>query len=300
MGRFVTRLVCILGAFSVLYQPAVAENVIQEFRDEHHSSQYAQVKGWTVYRLHHSYSDDLGCGAVKYGKSGQFIIERTDDWQIIVPAQQQADETFAGGVLSIDKYEFDSQFATHHSFATKILTPTELNYLKNGSNVGVTINGRRALSWSLHGSAAALLKVKECVKQKSAKALAQNNSPIDQPSQAQPIHQQPLGIYVDDCNTYTTGLYRCNLEELAPEQGYARVFLVKPDSFSGAPGYFFRVYGDGAADVWVSFDGEPWRFVGYWIPASGGRECWEPSGTHQQTTEAIDNMGQDAWNFCFH
>lgn len=270
-----------LCAISGLWTSAQAQVV----HSEEQVAFYTETRGWTVYAINHSYSGFIGCRAVKTERGEQLALEYYSNlWQIVVPTQQTS--TFGGAIMGVDKADFDAQFGFDFGYATKELTPNELQYLKRGSQLGVEINGDYPRYWSLSGSTAAILKIQEC------------NSNGGQVRQAQttqaPAASQPQTVTAN-CETVFTGPYTCQVTRMTPEPGYVDAFQVDPQTGQGSS-YFLKMQSEFQSEVWEASGGSPWRYLGVWTQTAQSPDCIEPAAN--QTPEARNNLGQDAWNFC--
>jgi hypothetical protein len=246
---------------------------------------YADTRGWDVYAINHSYNGFIGCRAVKNERGEQLALEYYSNmWQIVVPTQQTS--TFGGAIMGVDKADFDAQFGFVSGYATKELTPAELQYLKRGSQLGVEINGDYPRYWSLSGSTAAILKIQECTS---------NGGQVRQAQATQaPAASQPQTVTAT-CDTVFTGPYSCQVTRMAPEPGYVDAFQVDPQSGNGSS-YFLKMQSESYSEVWEASGGSPWRYLGVWAQPAHSPDCAEPVA--KQTPEARNNLGQDAWNFC--
>lgn len=105
----------------------------------------------------------------------------------------------------------------------------------------------------------------------------------------------PVGeTQVGDCQMGFGEPYRCTFEGLKPKSGYSASVRVT-DIFNTAPTLDLDVISHNVADVWANMGGE-WFFVGTWETDLNNSNCLVPGSV--QTTEAWDNMGQDAWQLC--
>lgn len=268
---------------------AHAPSFAQALRPYEWSEFYADVRGWTVESVIHEQGGFTGCRALKDGPAGPLIIGRLNGfWNIVVPTYQTG--TFGGAILSVDKNDIDSQFGFFDGWASRELGNRTLDLIKSGRELGVEINGDAPRRWSLSGSTAALLKVQECLAtggvapQQQARSAPRQPAPPPPPSQPQTV--------TANCDSIITGPYRCTVTRLPAEPGYREIYRV--EGANDAPAYFIKIKSDDEADVWASFGGEPWRYVGIW--GNTGPDCSEPKPNQSQ--EAWNNLGQDAWNIC--
>jgi hypothetical protein len=189
---------------------------------------------------------------------------------------------FDGGVVSIDGRTIDAQFGFNNGTATREVIPWELGLLKNGSNLTVRINGESAFAFSLNGSTAAILKIQEYSQRNDQAA---ETRPAPTPSQPRAQNS--------NCDVIAGGACQCKIKELKPNSGYIGAFRLE-DSSGQNPSFSFQLLSEQHSDVWVSYSGGPWQFVGMWEQISQGSTV--PSAS--QGPEALANLGQDAWQLC--
>lgn len=267
---------------------AVGPVSAQAVYDQDNPLEYDRVRGWTVYAI--DWRDGVhGCRGLSEHSHGQIMLERIDGiWSLIVPSRQGA--RFSGGVVWVDGYAEDSQFAFFNGYAAKELSWQTLDRIRNGNRITVRINGDPEISSTLSGSAAAILKIEECADyggENPRYGQAQTLEP------AAPAPPPPGGTIQATCGGVAMPDYGCVIRRLAPEPGYMEVLQVDPDYSDSAPSWFVKVLSDTQSDMWVSFGGEPWVYLGLW--ESNGN-CAYPAAA--QSAEARRNLGQDAWELC--
>ncbi|WP_152912472.1 hypothetical protein [Candidatus Rhodobacter oscarellae] len=264
---------------------------------------YATVKGWAVASAK-SNGALTGCTMSKTTAAGRLTLIKftSGKWRLFVPTRQSG--TFGGGIVSYDKADVDSQFGFSRGSASRDMSADEISRFKAGREFGVQINGDAPLSWALTGSTAAALKVDECVSNKGIPpaAKAQTTRPQAQrpnsQSGARPSAQAASGPV---CWTVTSGTYDCVYEEYDATGRFSREYALSPKS-GDAPAFDIRVASEQDVEVNVWFGTGPWQYMGIWqavqnvAGAPAGAECIEPASN--QTAEARNNLGQDAWVFC--
>lgn len=262
-----------------------APSYAQMYRPGEHLSQYAQVKGWVVYAVTRDQVGFAGCRAQKDEGGNPLAVEMIEGyWQIVVPTNQTA--RFGGAILAIDKYDFDAQFGFEGGLATKELTHSELAHIKSGNRVGVEINGDYPRYWSLRGSTAAISKIYEC---------ANNVGQVPQAA-APPAPAAPTSNSISaNCDSPTSGPYQCTVTQEVPGQGYSESYRID-SNHNQAPSFLFQVRAADDVDAWVAFDRGPWKFVGAWMQTGPKGDCSQPRAN--QSAEAWDTLGQDAWELC--
>lgn len=258
---------------------------------------YADIRGWTVNAIIHAQGGFVGCRAVKTSRNGHLIVERHNGiWQLVVPTDRT--DVYGGAILSIDKADIDSQFGFENGWATRELSARELDLIKAGNQLGVEINGEPPRYWELSGSTAAILKAQECadnggnLPQDDAQAASGQGASGQAAPPPPPPPGRPPQTVTATCDSVPTGPYGCEITQMPEEPGYKEIYQIAGSN--GAPAYFIKVKSDNRADVWASFDGAPWRYLGVW--GNVGPNCSEP--LPNQSSEARDNLGQDAWNLC--
>ena len=263
---------------------------------------YGEVRGWGIFAYATASGAFNGCGALKEeaGQKVLLALGTNGIWELVVPTSQTG--TFGGGILDIDKISIDSQFGFVGGFAIRELSVQEIGMIKAGSQLGVVINGDGPERWwSLSGSTAAMLKATECVQRGGravAAAVPASPSPSPSPSPSggsDLLYPVPVGeTQVGDCKMGFTDVYRCTFEGLNPKAGY-RTSTRVVDAFGSAPTLDLDAVSATEADVWALMDGN-WSFMGRWRHDTSMGRCLVPGDN--QTPEAINNLGQDAWMIC--
>lgn len=273
-------LVALLSSFILGTGPVLAQAVYEA----DNPIPYDSVRGWNVYAI--DWRDGVhGCRGLSEHSMGRVMLERIDGiWSLIVPSRQGG--RFAGGVLWIDGYAEDSQFAFFGGYAVKELSWQTLDRLRNGNRLTVRINGDAEVSTPLTGSAAAILKIEECADYQGQNPQAAGNMT------QQPVPQGP-DVQQATCAGVAMPDYGCTLRRLPTEPGYVDVMQIDPDISDSAPSYFLKIRSEAEADVWVSFGGEPWVYLGQWMRNGN---CAVPAA--MQSDEARANLGHDAWELC--
>lgn len=155
--------------FTVLFQAGAALSNWLDYREEHAIKPYGEVKGWQVYAIDHATDGFLGCGAVKAEPVGPLIVENYQDrWQLVVPTKRSDADRYDGALISFDNRGIDSQFGFEGGNAVSDLTRDEVGFLTQSGALVVEINDERPLRFSLSGSAAAVLKIRECLERRGA------------------------------------------------------------------------------------------------------------------------------------
>jgi len=159
----------ILFILTIVFQAGAAWPNWLDYREEHAIVPYGEVKGWRVYAIDHSMSGFLGCGAVKAEPAGPLIVENYQDrWQLVVPTRRSDADRYDGALISFDNRKIDSQFGFEGGNAVSDLTRDEVGFLTQSGALTVEINDERPLRFGLSGSAAAVLKIRECLERSGA------------------------------------------------------------------------------------------------------------------------------------
>ena len=159
----------ILFILTIVFQAGAAWSNWLDYREEHAVVPYGEVKGWRVYAIDHSMSGFLGCGAVKTEPAGPLVLENyQDNWQLVVSTGRSDADRYDGALISFDDRDIDSQFGFEGGHAVSHLTRDEIGFLMQASSLTVAINGEKPLRFNLSGSAAAVLKIRECVDRQGA------------------------------------------------------------------------------------------------------------------------------------
>lgn len=267
---------------------------------------YAQVKGgWKVLGVFREGVGFQGCRAAKRDNGNRLAIARRESgWKLAVPTGQNG--RFAGGVLNIDKRKFDAQFGFNDGVAIKELSQAEFKLLQNGSQLAVHINGDPPRHWSLHGSSAAILKVKECYQQRGhkpgGKASSQPTPPkTPQQSKSTGKPRPDMSTFLTSapvtCETVFAGRYACTVEQYKPTAGYVESVRIHNPALN-QPAFFLNFVSKLKADVWVKDGASAWAYMGVWVSQDRTDPCIAPRP--KQGPIARGNLGQDAWQLCLY
>jgi hypothetical protein len=145
---------------------------------------------------------------------------------------------------------------------------------------------------SLYGTAAAALKVRECVENRGLPPGARASAIGDDDTASEmPDPRQPGEIRVGNCETPYAS-YRCTATSLTPTGRFGEAMLIA-DPLGSEPTFILQTDRTDLSEVWVSFDGASFVHIGLW--GSDG-ECLEPLA--DQTPEVVAALGHDAWRLC--
>lgn len=284
MKKTLTKAAIALCALAATTLPLAAQT------DTTHA--YGKVKGWRVVSIDQSGTGFVGCRAIKKERGAAlWIAQRNKIWRVIVPTKQSG--RFGGAIMSVDKADFDIQFGFQDGRAIRELTTTEFKSIHAGNVLGVHINGDRQHSWSLSGSAAAIIKVQECVDRKGAKPQAA--APAGKGKAVLPNMNTLLNSAHATCTSPTTGGYACTIKRFAPSAGFTEGLLVSGAS-PDRPAYFFNVKSSTQSQAWASFGGAAWTYMGIWVSKGRNDPCAWPRA--KQGPVARRHLGQDAWKLC--
>lgn len=245
-------------------------------RGERH---YGSARGWNV--VASEIDGQFAYCAAEMTRNGLNVRIGWDgmQWQVAVPIRSH---TTWEGQLDIDgRIQFASGTA-EGDWTIVWLGLNELDRLKRGNNAVIGA-GRYDYDFPLNGTTAAIGKVQECVDRSGRRAA----SPSPAPRTPAPARAT--------CDTVTEGTYSCEVSQMPPEAGYQEVLkVVGPNS--NYNDFFIKMKDNDTADVWISFSGADWQFLGSWAPTHPGSDCIEPLAN--QTRRVRDTLGQDAWSLC--
>ena len=123
-------------------------------------SAYDETRGWQVYSISEGNSF-LRCGATPQGASPQIAVEYSQEgWALAVPGTAPKDEL--RGTLQIDGAKFKGTLYDGGDQMIWFLSDEALRSLRNGSKLALQPDTMSVQRLGLAGSAAALLKVREC------------------------------------------------------------------------------------------------------------------------------------------
>ena len=259
---------------------------------------YGQTRGWDV-RAAYDNGRFAYCVA-EYAQDGYDVLVGWDNlqWQIAVPIQSRPDWE---GELTIDGRGYGNGGGANMSGTSAngwtIAWPgmSEIEGFTKGSNAMLSV-GKFDYPFPLHGSAAAVLKVEECV-QRGGRAAAAAPSPVTPRAAV----YAPVTGGAHTCSGHLFPPYACRAEKFTPEQGY--VDATKIIDMDGTnPNFFVKVINETRSEVWYSLPDAPedWKYVGFWQPEMPGSTCLLPITDGSAPSSAIveANLGQDDWHFC--
>jgi len=274
---------------------------------------FSDVRGWDVYYIHSSEWGPQGCRAMKKGPAGEIIlndriVDRTAEgaWELIVPTDQTS--RYEGGILSVDKIDFEVQFGIENGWATRELTDGEFEQMKAGDQLVVEITGDPARTWSLAGFTAASLKVYECMTQGGIPPKKGTTPDVAMPSPANspflyspPSNGGAPGSEIEspgigDCKLGFSDWYRCLFTHFVPGKGEKSVVRID-DAFDEQPSLYLHV--KSGSDIEVSYaddENGPWATLGVWEIYDKKGKCIRPKAG--QSGMAKQNLGQDNWELC--
>lgn len=258
---------------------------------------YARVGDWKVTRVTASSGHFNGCRASKRDNKKLLVVERLLDnvpgmspWQLVVRTRQSGRS--GGALVTYDSTAVDSEFMILDGFATRELVPYEVEKFRQSSHLHVIINQGRTRTWSLSGSAAALLKIEECVDRGGRKA--PQNAAVQSPKKTKPAAKAST---MGTCSGTVFPTYRCKVSQIKPGGKFIRAFRVK-DPQGNTPTFTVRMISESRAKVWEKSQGSQLRYLGVWQPTNASGDCMAPLPSNQQKAEARSNLGQDAWDLC--
>lgn len=161
----------------------------------------------------------------------------------------------------------------------------EYEAIARGSRLDLALGPVRA-SLGLYGTAAAALKVQECV---------QNRGVAPAVSREAVLMPDPAGrgeTFIAECRTPYAS-YRCLVVTLSPTGRFGEAMLVE-DPLGTEPAFIMQTDRADLSQVWVSFDGAEWRHLGDWSTADG--RCRTPLPDQPRAITAA--LGHDAWELC--
>ncbi len=250
---------------------------------------YAETRGWNVI----SGSTDEGfafCAAEMATPelTWRFGYDVGPQWQIAIKHRFSGETPY--GTFEVDGHK--SGISGWGSGEWVILFPHKGEYemIANGSRMEIHL-GDIWYEMRLKGTAAAALKVQECVANRGnpERAVAATNPAAGAPSMPNPNRRGEE--FVGNCRTDYAS-YRCMAATLTPTIGNGRAELVYDPSGSEFS-YIVQTDRSDLSEVWVEFGGQPYRYMGRW--SSDGR-CRSP--LPDQDPQVIAALGQDAWKLC--
>ncbi len=261
---------------------------------------YARVRDWKVWSIG-SAQGFLSCRAVRGTGDDILMIDlepgRYEPWSLIrrstlYPGDDQG--MFEGGLFGVDGRSFDAEVGLlTNGYAQRDLTEEMRRMVRDGSTLTLAINNDTTRHYALSGSAAAMLKVQECVDRQGRVAAVAPAAAPQRPVVAPPPAPTPLEVSHTRCASFF-GDYACALRQQPAEPGYIEVFTVVPEG-ADEPSYYFKALNDSRAEVWVSFDAGDWDYAGYWTRARD--QCSRPEPVQSDAARAT--LGHDTWELCF-
>ena len=293
-------LIPVLTVSALISGAALAQNV----HPQNATSYYGEARGWEVYSL------DTGQGiggcrafAPQTSSNVEFFMDYFGgQWMLAVPTGR-FDASGYGSVF-VDDGAFSVDFWFENGLAVHFMDNTLADWIRQGSSLQVSVDQDYTTSVVLNGSAAAMLKAEECWDFAGNPPIVAPQPPIVQTPQrpirpatpVRPAPTQPQVAYAA-CQSIQDGSYNCTIEQQAPEAGYVELFTIF-DNAGFAPGYFIKVISDNEAEVWTTYAGAPWVYLGYWYPAGYNPDCSIPGPQHVQPNDARINLGNNAWELC--
>lgn len=307
IGAAMSRSICGLAAAMALglASPALAQapekgDGVYNIVDDPEMTQgdvYAEVRGWTVV----SGSTDEGfafCAAemVQSGLTWRFGYDASPTWQIAVKHKFSGETPY--GSFDVDGHQ--SGISGWGTGEWVLFWPNRGEYdaMTGGSRMEIH-TGDVWYEFQLNGTAAAALKVQECVENRGNPDLASKSpSAPAKPAAAKtskgpsmPDPNRRGEDFVGNCRTDYAS-YRCMAATLTATSGNAKAELIY-DPLGSEPNYIFQTNKNDLSHVWVSFGKEPYKYMGKWN--TDGR-CRSP--LPDQDAEVVANLGHDAWKLC--
>ncbi|TYP80504.1 hypothetical protein BD830_10755 [Maritimibacter alkaliphilus HTCC2654] len=260
---------------------------------------YADVRGWNVF----SGSTDEGfafCAAEMEtpGLTWRFGYDKSPQWQIAIKHRFSGETPY--GLFDVDGRQLG--ISGWGSGDWVILWPHKGEYdaIASGNRMEIRV-GEVWYEMQLQGTAAAALKVQECVTNRGNPDLASAGTTLAQPvgssstsmagAPQMPDPNRRGEQFVGNCQTDYAS-YRCMAATLTPTIGNGRAELVYDPSGSEFS-YIIQTDKNDLSQVWVEFGGQPYRYMGSWN--SDGR-CYRPMA--DQDAQVVVNLGHDAWSLC--
>ncbi|ODN72103.1 hypothetical protein [Methylobrevis pamukkalensis] len=254
---------------------------------------YGTVRDWTVV------SGFAGnrfafCAAQMSGPDGtwRFGYDSGGQWQIAILHEFSGETAY--GSLSFDGRT--SGIAGWGDGLWVILWPMlgEYEAIAKSDLMEVQLGDIRR-SMPLRGTAAAALKVQECVENRGVVKSAAAPRPLSAaPASAAPRMPDPKRrgeTFVGDCQTLYES-YRCMATTLTPTGRFGEAMEVA-DPLGTAPTFIVQTDKADLSQVWVSFDRRSFAYVGLW--GTDGT-CRTP--LPDQTPEVVAALGHDGWSLC--
>ncbi|MCB1397134.1 MAG: hypothetical protein KDJ98_14475 [Rhodobacteraceae bacterium] len=295
MVRFVSGLAALL--FCVVAAPVLAQQSVPgdgiysiagdpELAAEH---PYGTARGWTVL-AGQTNAGFAYCAAetTAGGVSWRFGYDIGGQWQVALQSSWRGETEY--GTFDVDGHT--SGITGWGDGRWLILWPFlgEYDAIAQGNRLSLQL-GTIRYQLALSGTAAAALKVRECmenhgVSPQAAAAPANARRAVAMPNLA--VRGETL---IGNCQTAFAS-YRCTATTLTPTAGYGDAMLVE-DAFGTEPGFVVQTDRADRSQVWVSFDRASYTYLGFW---STDGTCREP--VPSQDAQVIANLGHDTWRLC--
>lgn len=249
---------------------------------------YGETRGWTVH-AGFAGSRFAYCAAEQGGPDGtwRFGYDASPQWQMAFTQRFGGDTAY--GNFEVDGRGDGISGWGDGTWVILWLNLGEYSLIGEGSRLVLSL-GQIQRSFALHGTAAAALKVKECVENRG---IAPRQTATPAPAGPQMPNPNVAGEdLVGNCRTPYNN-YRCMVKALTPTGRFGDAKLVH-DPLNEAPPFIVQTDRADLSQVWAQMiPNQPFVYVGEW--GTDGT-CLRP--LPNQPRAVVAALGQDAWELC--